>query len=121
MQAALVRQRGGDELVVWGAVSDRDLEQMLAFGRELLSSREDEIALDMRSASVDGSGFVGTVAQLAMEARALAKTLVLRAAGRTADWLAWSGLQRVARLEVFSGQEPVAAGSDPSGEGDLLP
>ncbi len=100
---------GGDgcELVVRGHVAGEGLSSMLEKGRDLLDAEGGELVLDMRSASVDGSLFVGTISRLALEARAHAKTLVVRANGRVADWLVWAGLHRVARLDV-SACAPVA-------------
>jgi hypothetical protein len=95
---------GGDgcQLVVRGHVAGEGLSSVLEKGRDLLDAEGGELVLDMRSASVDGSLFVGTISRLALEARAHAKTLVVRANGRVADWLVWAGLHRVARLDVSS-------------------
>ena len=93
---------GGDacELVVRGHVVAEGLNSLLEKGRDLLDTEGRELVLDMRSASVDGSLFVGTISRLALEARARTKTLVVRANGRVADWLVWAGLHKVARLDV---------------------
>ena len=88
------------ELVVRGHVAGEGLASMLEKGRDLLDAGGRELVLDMRSASVDGSVFVGTIGRLALEARARSKTLVVRANGRVADWLVWAGLHKVARLDV---------------------
>ena len=90
----------GSELVLRGHMAGEELDAMLRKGRELLSAGGGELVLDMRAASVDGSFFVGTVGRLALDARSRAKTLVIRANGRIADWLVWAGLHKVARLDV---------------------
>lgn len=121
MHVATIRQQGSEEIIVWGTVSREDLPALLACGREVLAGECDAVVLDLRSATFDSSEFVGTMGELAMEARALAKTFALRASGRGADWLAWSGLQKIARLEVFSGAEVPAGRSCRECEGDDLP
>ncbi|MHC5059114.1 MAG: hypothetical protein ACYTKD_31045 [Planctomycetota bacterium] len=121
MHVATIRQQGSEEIIVWGLVAGGDLRELLACGKEILAGECDTVVLDLRSATFDSSEFVGAVAELAMEARARSKTFALRAAGRAADWQAWSGLQNIARLEVFSGSE-VPVGQPCQGfEGDDLP
>lgn len=90
----------GCEILIRGHVASEELDSMLKEVRALLGARGGELVLDMRSASVDGSFFIGTIGRLAIEARARAKKLVIKADGRIADWLVWAGLHRVARLDV---------------------
>jgi hypothetical protein len=121
MRLATIRQQGSVEIIVWGPVGEADLRDLLACGTETLAEACDVVVLDLRSATFDSSEFVGTVAELAMEARSAAKAFTLRASGRAADWLAWSGLQRIAKLEVFSGAEAPVGQSCREFEGDDLP
>ena len=105
-----------NELAVTGELGPDDMDLLVREGHGLLGAvgavgamgaEGTEVVLDMRGASPSGSAFIGAVAQIAMEARTRSKALVVRATGRTADWLVWAGLHRVARLDV-SGTRPAA-------------
>lgn len=95
-----------NELAVTGELGPDDMDLLVREGHGLLGAlgamgaEGTEAVLDMRGASPSGSAFVGAVAQIAMEARTRSKALVVRATGRTADWLVWAGLHRIARLDV---------------------
>jgi len=89
-----------NELIVSGQLRDADVDLIVDWGRGLLDGAGECTVLDLTNAEPPSSTFVGTLARLAMRAHARAKTLVIRAAGRTADWLVWSGLHRVAQLDV---------------------
>ncbi len=121
MHIATIRQQGTEEIVVWGDVSREECQALVECGREVLGGEAETIVLDLRSTTFSSSEFVGTVAELAMKARALAKEFTVRACGRTADWLAWSGLQKVLRLDVFSGPKVPAGHSLSECDGDDLP
>ena len=121
MHIATIRQQGTEEIVVWGDVSQEESKALVECGMEVLGGEAEAVILDLRSATFDSSEFVGAVAELAMKARALAKVFTVRACGRAADWLAWSGLQRVLRLDVFSGAKVPAGQSCSECDGDDLP
>jgi anti-anti-sigma regulatory factor len=121
MHIATIRQQGTEEIIVWGDVSHKECQDLVECGSEVLGGEAATIILDLRSASFCSSEFVGAVAEIAMKARALAKEFTVRACGRTADWLAWSGLQKVLRLDVFSGPKVPAGRSWPECDGDDLP
>jgi hypothetical protein len=97
-----------NELVVSGRLKIDDVDLLVDWGRGLLDSGTDEIVLDLRGAEAPSKTFVGAVAQIAMCAHTKSKTLLVKATGRTADWLVWSGLHRVARLEVQAPCEGIA-------------
>jgi hypothetical protein len=121
MQIATIRQQGSEEIVVWGPIAREDLHSLLECCREVLAGDCSKIILDLQSATIDSSEFVGTIGELAMEARSLAKDFSLRACDRIADWLAWSGLQKIARLEVFSGSKVPAGCACEEYAGEDLP
>ena len=121
MHVATIRQQGTEEIVVWGAVSREECQGLVECTEEVLAGDSLTIILDLRSATFSSSEFVGAVAKLAMDARALAKSFTVRACDRAADWLAWSGLQRIARLDVFSGLKVPAGQSCREFDGADLP
>jgi len=118
---ATIRQQGTEEIVVWGDVSREECEELAECAGEVFAGKAETVVLDLRSATFNSSEFVGAVAKLAMEARALAREFTVRASGRVADWLAWSGLQRIARLDVFSGPKMPAGRFCLECDGDDLP
>jgi len=89
-----------NELIVTGRLRTDDVELLVDWGRGLFDGDSPEAVLDLRNAVAPSTTFVGAVAQMAMEARSKSKKLIVRATGRTADWLVWSGLHRVAHLDV---------------------
>lgn len=121
MHIATIRQQRTEEIVVWGDVSREECQDLVECGSEVLGGEAEIIILDLRSATFSSSEFVGTVAEIAMKARAVAKGFTVRACGRTADWLAWSGLQKILRLDVFSGPKVPAGQAWPECDGDDLP
>lgn len=127
----------GNELSVTGTLSRRDQDELLTRGQELLDGRRrgqsagvsgalvrpshgpgapddrggtppSQVVLDLRRVSLEDSSFLGMIAELALRAQQSGKTLVVRAAGRPADLMAWAGLHRVVTLELSS--TPASAG-----------
>jgi len=121
MRVATIRQQGTGEIVVWGTVSSEECRDLVECTEEVFAGEFQTVILDLRSATFSSSEFVGAVAKLAMDARALAKSFTVRACDRAADWLAWSGLQKIARLDVFSGLEVPAGQPCPECDGADLP
>jgi len=121
MHIATIRQQGTEEIVVWGDVSPAECRDLDDCAGEALAGDAKTIILDLRSANFISSEFVGTVAKFAMDARALAKSVTIRACDHAADWLAWSGLHRIARLDVYAGPKELAGHACLDCEGDDLP
>jgi hypothetical protein len=101
---------GPGRLGVSGSLGVDELDEFLRRGRDLLGGAGPEFELDMIAVSPEASAFIGVVAQLGLEARSRSKKVIVRATGRTADWLVWSGLHRIVSLHVSSpGSVPQSA------------
>jgi hypothetical protein len=98
------------KLEVRGDLGQTELRDLLANGRRLLDGfAAERLILDMRRANTADSSFIGTVAELALEAKSRSKELVVCASGRAADWLVWAGLHKIAGLDVSATRGPRGA------------
>jgi len=92
----------GNSLAVNGSINNEELDEFVNKGMGLLDIPVPQVILDIRETSHGDSSFLGAIAQLGSEARTRAKTLVVRATGKTADVLVWAGLHRVVTLYISS-------------------
>jgi len=96
----------GNGLTASGEISDDEIDELIGHGQKLLQCDAPQVLLDMRRAAQEGSSFIGAIAHLGAEARALSKSLIVRADGRMADMLVWAGLHRVVTLYVSNSESP---------------
>jgi anti-anti-sigma regulatory factor len=99
----------GNSLAVSGELANELLDEFVDRGLALLDIPVPQVILDIRQTSQADSAFLGAIAQLGAEARTRAKTLVVRAQGRTADVLVWAGLHRIVTLYISNSQAHVDA------------
>jgi anti-anti-sigma regulatory factor len=89
-----------NRLSISGRLRITDVDLLIEWCRGLLCSDYDEVTLDLSEAQTHSAAFVGAIAEISMQARAKGKVLIVKVAGRTADWLVHSGLHRVVRLQI---------------------